>query len=46
MILAVDALSHASPGADIMRGTTLAADFAEIALECGCSSADRVASLS
>ena len=46
VILAVDALTHSSAGADIMRGTTLAADFAEIALECGCESADRVASLS
>ena len=41
VILAVDALTHSSAGADIMRGTTLAADFAEIALECGCESADR-----
>ncbi|PUA80055.1 prenyltransferase [Nocardioides currus] len=46
VILAVDALTHISPGADIMRGTTLAADFAEIALECGCASADRVAGVS
>lgn len=40
VILAVDALAGLSGGADIMRGTTLAADFAEIALECGCESAD------
>jgi hypothetical protein len=46
VILAVDALTHTTAGADIMRGTTLAADFAEIALECGCESADRIASLS
>jgi len=46
VILAVDALTHTTAGADIMRGTTLAAEFAEIALECGCTSADRVASLS
>ena len=46
VILAVDALTHTTAGADIMRGTTLAADFAEIALECGCESAGRVASLS
>lgn len=46
VILAVDALTHSSAGADIMRGTTLAADFAEIALECGCRSGDRVASRS
>ncbi len=46
VILAVDALAHTSPGADIMRGTTLAPDFAEIALECGCSPRVPVASLS
>ncbi len=44
VILAVDALSLTTPGATIMRGTTLAAPFAEIGLECGCpTSADRVA---
>jgi len=43
MILAVDALSLSTPGATIMRGTTLGAPFAEIVLECGCRSADRVA---
>ncbi len=47
VILAVDALADATPGADIMRGTTLAPDFAEIGLECGClpvngSGAERV----
>ena len=41
VILAVDALSLSTPGATIMRGTTLAPEFAEIGLECGCS-ADRV----
>ncbi|WP_310530356.1 prenyltransferase [Nocardioides sp.] len=46
VILAVDALTQTSAGADIMRGTTLAGDFSEIALECGCESADRVASVS
>ncbi len=40
VILAADALGHGTPGSDIMRGTTLAPHFAEIALECGCSSAD------
>jgi hypothetical protein len=45
VILAVDALSDTTPGADIMRGTTLAPDFAEIGLECGCTSGDRVAGL-
>jgi hypothetical protein len=41
MILAVDALSLTTPGATIMRGTTLP-PFAEIGLECGCASADRL----
>ena len=36
VVLAADALSGTTPGADIMRGTTLAPDFAEIGLECGC----------
>ena len=43
VVLAADALGHLTPGSDIMRGTTLAPDFAEIGLECGCPSADRVA---
>ncbi|WP_148613006.1 prenyltransferase [Nocardioides rubriscoriae] len=42
MILAVDALGetygHSSPGSGIMRGTSLAPHFAELALECGCES--------
>lgn len=38
VVLAVDALSDGTPGADIMRGRTLAPDFAEIGLECGCAS--------
>jgi hypothetical protein len=46
VILAVDALGethgHASEGSGIMRGTSLAPHFAELALECGCPSADRV----
>ncbi len=46
VILAVDALSRTTPGSGIMRGTTLAPDFAEIGLECGCQSADQVAGLS
>ena len=37
VILAVDALTLTTPGATIMRGTTMVADFAEIGLECGCS---------
>jgi len=50
VLLAVDALGetygHATPGSGIMRGTSLAPHFAEIALECGCpspDSADRLA---
>ncbi|GAB7003901.1 prenyltransferase [Nocardioides sp. AN3] len=42
MILAVDALGErygaATPGSGIMRGTSLAPDFPELALECGCVS--------
>lgn len=45
VVLAVDALGetygHATPGSGIMRGTSLAPHFDEIALECGCS-AERV----
>lgn len=40
VVLAVDALTDGTPGADIMRGTTLGPDPAEIALECGCPSGD------
>jgi hypothetical protein len=43
VILAVDALGErygaSTPGSGIMRGTSLAPDFPELALECGCSSA-------
>jgi hypothetical protein len=43
VVLAVDALGevagHATPGSGIMRGTSLAPHFAELALECGCPSA-------
>ena len=46
VILAADALTHTSAGASIMRGTTLAPDFAEIGLECGCSPGVPVAGLS
>ncbi len=49
VILAVDALTHTTPGSDIMRGQTLPSRFAEIGLECGCpdrsGSGDRVAGL-
>ena len=44
VILAVDALGevagHSTAGSGIMRGTSLAPHFAELALECGCPSAD------
>ena len=44
VVLAVDALSEGTPGADIMRGTTLPtfADLCpfEMGLECGCASAE------
>ena len=46
VVLAVDALGetygHATPGSGIMRGTSLAPHFDEIALECDCPSAERV----
>ena len=46
VVLAVDALGeiagNCTPGSGIMRGTSLAPHFAELALECGCPSADRV----
>ena len=38
VVLAVDALSDGTPGADIMRGATLP-DLEEMGLECGCVSA-------
>ena len=47
VILAVDALGetagHSTPGSGIMRGTSLAPHFQEIALECDCPSSERVA---
>ena len=46
VILAVDALSHTTPGSDIFRGSTLPTAFTEIMLECGCPSADRLAGVS
>lgn len=39
VVLAVDALSHSTPGADIFRGSSLPGGFAEIGLECGCEPA-------
>ena len=47
VLLAVDALAHLTPGSDIMRGSSLAADFAPMALDCGCpDSAHEVAGVS
>ena len=46
VVLAVDALGetygHATPGSGIMRGTSLAPHFTELALECGCPSPESV----
>lgn len=45
VVLAVDALSGATPGSDVFRGSALPRDFTEIGLECGCvpvDAADRV----
>ena len=43
VVLAADELSRTSAASGIMRGETLAADFREIGLECGCAeSADSV----
>jgi hypothetical protein len=39
VLLAVDALSGATAGSDLFRGSSLPSSFAEIGLECGCSDA-------
>jgi hypothetical protein len=44
VILAVDAVSLTTPGAHLFRGATLAPHFEEIALACGCATADSFAS--
>lgn len=46
VLLAADALGHGTDGGGIMRGTSLAPHFSEMALECGCPSADRGAGVS
>ncbi|CAM3202627.1 prenyltransferase [Nocardioides dubius] len=46
VILAYDQLAGLTGGADIMKGATLPAPFAEIGLTCDCPSADEVPSLS
>jgi hypothetical protein len=43
VLLAHDALTDSTPGADLVRGTTLVADPQPLALECGCASADAFA---
>jgi hypothetical protein len=45
VLLAADALGHATPGSDIVRGATLPAHFAEFGLECECPSADELSGL-
>lgn len=45
MILAWDVLTGTTPGAGVMTGATIGVDFNEIALDCGCQSADRIASV-
>lgn len=49
VILAVDALGevagHSTAGSGIYRGTSLAPHFTELALECGCPSADELSSV-
>lgn len=42
VVLAADELSRTTAGSGIMRGDSLASHFDELALECGCESADRV----
>ncbi len=39
VVLAVDALSTTTPGADLFRGGSLPQDFRPIGLECGCEAA-------
>jgi hypothetical protein len=43
VLLAHDALTDTTPGADLVRGTRLVADPEPLALECGCASADAIA---
>jgi hypothetical protein len=45
VVLALDALAGTTPGSDIVRGATLGPEPTELALECGCPSADGVAGL-
>ncbi len=42
VILAVDALRHLTPGADIMTGASMVPSLPEIGLQCGCDSVDRI----
>jgi hypothetical protein len=43
VLLAHDALTDSTGGADVFRGTTLVADPEPLALQCGCASADAFA---
>lgn len=43
VLLAHDALTEGTPGADVVRGAGLVADPEPLALECGCASADAFA---
>ncbi len=43
VLLAHDALTGATPGADVVRGRGLVRDLEPLALECGCASADALA---
>jgi hypothetical protein len=45
VILAADAITRTTPGGDVFRGSRLPS-VAEIALECTCASADRIAGVS
>lgn len=44
VILAWDVLTGTTPGAGVMTGATIGVDFNEIALDCGCQSANRITS--
>ena len=46
MILAWDVLTETTPGAGVMTGHGISADFDEIMLECGCPSSDWLAGVS
>ncbi len=45
VILAWDVLTGTTAGAGVMTGATIGVDFSEIAVDCGCRSANRIASV-